>query len=177
MHNVTLIAVFLLFLSFSLSFFVVRSEPDEIHAEAVLAGKRFQKWPNASDPEIVPPCYGFCSPRPTFTPCIKTVIEWDPRLNLPCDFNGHIPGPIIIGNPPAPCPHFIPAILTTQTVYATPPVVVPFPSYITKSVVALSTVSRFATTTAATSSTNSTNVDSSATALSWVGLLVAFACL
>ena len=101
------------------------------------------------DPEIARPCpRGGClhsTVRPT--PCIKTVIDWNPRLNLPCDFNGHIrQGPIIIGPTPLPGPIFIPAFFTTQTiVIATPPALIPFPTYFTKSAVIISAFTRATT--------------------------------
>ena len=60
------------------------------------------------DPELARPCpngmgASFYEPRPT--PCIKTAtMSWNPRLNLPCGFNGLVRVPIIIGPTPPPGP-------------------------------------------------------------------------
>jgi hypothetical protein len=161
--------IFPLFIFITCLYFV-HSQPLQ-QVEANLFEKRHCPWGRSWDPEIVPPCYGNCTPHPTFNPCIKTVVKWDPRLNFPCAFNGLQPGPIIIGNTPPPGPIFIPAILTTQTLFATPPVVIPFPTFFTQSVLAISTLARVATTTVGSTMTT-TSVDTSAAAMPLFSLML-----
>lgn len=93
-----------------------------------------------SDPGLVAPISTTCMPRKT--------IFWEPKLNLPPDFNCAPPGPIIQGDTPI----FIPALWTTQSIFEV--VVLPFATtFITTAVIASSRTRAVTTLTITTAST------------------------